>query len=128
MKYSEVSEGLIVTLPRAFFTEEKGAMRRFLSEIHQVNTIEDYYWYRVMKNLPKRDVLYVYLVINNFIKYRFTYGGIVRDKDFAFHRMDGTFKEFNKANAIILAGPVIKAPMKYPMRGFQGFRYTDKIF
>jgi len=41
---------------------------------------------------------------------------------------DEKAREFPNANWLILAGPVVKAPEGMDQKGFQGFRYTIKLF
>lgn len=114
---------IIVTLPARFFQEQNHAA--YLKELQNVHE-KDFVWYRVCKNLPKQDVLYVYTIIDNKIHHRANFAGIERNRNYRFPRPGGQFREFKNANAILTCGPVIMAPYEIPMRGFQGFRYVIK--
>ncbi len=118
-------DAIIVTLPAKFFEEQNHAA--YLKELQDVND-KDHIWYRVCKNLPKHDVLYVYTIIDNKIHHRAQFAGIERNKDYYFSRPGGQVKVFKNANAILTCGPVIMAPHDIVMKGFQGFRYTQILF
>lgn len=115
--------GIIVTLPKRFFEEQNHAA--YLKELQDLNNHEQV-WYRVCKNLPIHDVLYVYTIIDNYIHHRAQFAGLERNKEYRFSRPDGKVKSFGNANAILTCGPVVMAPRQYYMKGFQGFRYVYK--
>lgn len=119
-------DAIIVTMPARFF-EEYG-MKNFLQDIENMNTIDGYIWYRVCKNLPKIQTQYCYWIIGGKIKYRMDLLRLERGHNYSFSRPNGGHREFNNSNAVVLIGPVIKAPHDIPMKGFQGFRYTELIF
>jgi hypothetical protein len=116
--------GIIVTLPEQFFREY--GVRRFLTDIEEMNKDEERVWYRVMKNLPKEDFLYIYVICLGKVRYRFNFVTFERNQNYWFDRPNGSIKEFENANAIVMAGPVVKAPYIIKMKGFQGFRYLTK--
>jgi hypothetical protein len=123
----EQPDAIIVTLPVRFFQEY--GVREYLLDLEDMNRDEDATWYRVMKNLPKQDVLYVYMVAFNRIHHRATFAGTFRGENLAFHRKrDKSLKEFPNCNGIIMCGPIIRAPYRIKMQGFQGFRYSKTIF
>lgn len=123
----EAPDAIIVTLPVKFFQEY--GIREYLQDLINMNKADDYTWYRVMKNLPKQDVLYVYVVAFGRIHHRANLAGFFRGENISFKRpRDGTYKDFPNANGIIMCGPVIRAPMRIKMQGFQGFRYSHTIF
>jgi hypothetical protein len=41
---------------------------------------------------------------------------------------DGKVRDFPKCNWVLFTGPVVKPPYEWPQKGFQGFRYTTKLF
>lgn len=71
---------------------------------------------------PTKEVQYIYLVIGGRIRFRinFVMGKEGRQTFDDGRSMDGKW--------IIGTGPLVRAPYKMPMKGFQGFRYTDKLF
>ncbi len=120
-------DGIIVTMPVAFF-KEYGA-KRFEKEIERLNDFNtEYVWYRVMKNLPTIDVLYCYLLYNGKIQWRVNIAGYERGVTKAFPRPKGGVRVFENCNMVTLCGPAIKCPKNIPMKGFQGFRYTQELF
>jgi hypothetical protein len=119
-------DGILVTLPARFFVEYDHA--KYLEEIKEMNTNEGMIWYRVMKNLPTQDFLYVYTIIDNKIHHRSMFAGLIRNKTMIFGRPEGGRRTFENANAVMMSGPIVMAPEVISMRGFQGFRYTHKLF
>lgn len=119
-------DAIIVAMPARFFQEY--TMEKFLQDIENMNTIDNFVWYRVMKNLPKIQTPYCYWIIDGKVKYRMDIAKLVRNKTYRFARPKGGIATFENANCIELVGPVITAPYDIPMRGFQGFRYSELIF
>lgn len=81
------------------------------------------YWMR-LGTQPKREVLYVYLCIDGKVKFRSNYVCSYGPGEMTF---DGGRTLYAKA-WVVMTGPVEKAPYKTPMKGFRGFRYTEKLF
>ena len=119
-------DAIILAMPAKFFKEY--TWERFLKDIEGMNTIDNYSWYMIRKNLPKIITPYCYWIIDGKVKYRMEISHFEVNQDYAFSRPKGVLKHFIGANAIVLRGPVIEAPYDIPMRGFQGFRYTELIF
>ncbi len=126
MKNNIKPDAIIVAMPARFFQEY--TMEKFLQDMHNMNTVDNFVWYRIMKNLPKIQTLYCYWIIDGKIKYRMEIAKLVRNQTMRFARPKGGIRTFENANYIELVGPVIEAPYDIPMRGFQGFRYTELIF
>jgi hypothetical protein len=120
----EQPDAIIVTLPARFFEEQNHAA--YLKELQDLEA--GHVWYRVCKNLPKHDVLYVYTIIDNKIHHRANFVGVERNKNYRFSRPDGQYRDFTNVNAILTTGPVEMAPQEIRMKGFQGFRYTKILF
>jgi hypothetical protein len=90
---------------------------------------DDAIWNFRLTNLPLHDVAYVYLIFEGFIQYR---GNLVQyernvAKEF-YDAPDCKVRSFPPSNWVLFTGPVIPAPREWPMKGFQGFRYTTKLF
>lgn len=81
------------------------------------------YWMR-LGNQPKKDFSYIYLCIGGKIRFR-TYNGGIRGE------MSPTFASgrsmYGKA-WVLLSGPVERPRQPFPMKGFRGYRYTEKLF
>jgi hypothetical protein len=122
----EQPDAIIVTLPKRFFEEYDHA--KYLDEIRRMSEDEGFMWFRAVKNLPKVDVLYVYTIIDNKIHHRANLVHYERNKTYTFPRPEGGRRTFENKNWIVTTGPVVMAPHEWPMKGFQGFRYSKTLF
>jgi len=114
-------QAIIVTFPRVFFREV--SRLQFVRQFCGMNR-DDSYWICKMGNVPRIEVPYCYIVIDNRIRYRANIAGFERGGE-------REFDDGRKATArawMILTAPVIKAPGRIERLGFQGFRYSDLIF
>jgi hypothetical protein len=119
--------GIIITHPISFFKEY--SYERYINEHKRMNEEEGVVWYRVMKNLPTQDFLYVYTVIDGFMHHRTNLVNMIRNQTMTFPRPEGGRRTFENANAIVLGPPYVECPIRIPMKGFQGFRYVyNEIF
>jgi hypothetical protein len=116
--------GILITHPMAFFKEYD--YKKYIREHERMNTVEGCVWYRVMKNLPKQEFLYIYTIINGKLHHRTNLVGYIRNETMTFPRPEGGSRTFENANAIILGPPYVKCPIEIQMKGFQGFRYVTK--
>ena len=117
----EQPEGIIVTISNSML--KKGYrhwLKNFLNAMEQDDMT---YWVKV-GNKPKHDILYVYLLIGGKIRFRtnFVMAEGAMEKEF-----DNGDTMFSKA-WIIITGKVTRPTTPIPMKGFQGFRYTQKLF
>lgn len=128
----EHPEGIIITIgAKMYGDKEHGGYRRWLRNFLQamdysVDNPQFCYWFR-QGNQPKAsDTLqYVYLCIGGKIRYRCFFAGSRGACSMQFE--NHTEEMFGKA-WVMVAGPVERAPFKIEMKGFQGFRYTHKLF
>lgn len=128
----EQPDGIIITVgAKMYGDKEHGGyrkwLRNFLGAMEISASSEDwFYWFR-QGNQPKAsDTLqYVYLCIGGKIRYRCFYAGSKGPGAMQF--TNHTEEMFGKA-WVLVAGPVERAPFKIEMKGFQGFRYTEKLF
>jgi len=89
---------------------------------------ESSWWYKIGPNIPKFEVLYIYFIMHNLIRWRFNFAcymdckeeGRLLNKNGKPIRMFGNF--------IVCSGPALKAPEIIPRKGFQGFRYAEIIY
>ena len=101
--------------------KEKG-VKSWLSNFLDAMSREDWtYWMR-QGSKPKYDFLYVYLCIAGRVRYRANYVCSEGPGEMTFN--DGTTM-FAKA-WIVMCGPLVRG--NYEMKGFRGFRYTNKLF
>jgi hypothetical protein len=120
-------EGIAVTFGREMIAE-KGGLLTFVRWFESVFQDEESYWMHKCKNKPRHDdLLYVYVSICNRVHYRCMYGGY-HSPGSAGQLIPGGPEVEVEWPHIVLAGPLVKAPTKIIRPGFQGFRYTSKLF
>jgi hypothetical protein len=119
-------EGIAVTFGREMIAE-KGGLLTFVRWFEGVFAFEDDYWMHKCKNKPQHDILYVYVIVCNRVHYRCMYGGYHPPGGTGQLMPGGLCVDVNWPH-IILAGPLVKSPTKIFRPGFQGFRYTTKLF
>lgn len=122
-------EGIAVTWGKDLI-EAKGGLLSFIRYFELVMSKEDGIWLQKCKNRPTQEIIYVYIIVCNQVRYRLYYGG-----------HEGGAAEITNGNGhswssrkiitwprIVCGGPFEKAPYKIIRKGFQGFRYTTKLF
>ena len=140
---SIMPEGIVITWGKDLI-EEKGGLLTFIRHFEQSMATEDGLWYQKCKNKPKDDSLpYVYIIVCGQVRYRCYYGGYSKEPktcyapakkyswaaDYQSGHWEAEIKPFYiRWPHIILAGPFEKAPCKIYRKGFQGFRYSTKLF
>lgn len=126
---NEGYDGIILTMPVIFFEETGHTSETLCKSFEDEFKNEDGLWYFCKKNLPVKDFLYVYIVWEGKIQYRLNLAMLERNKTRAFKDTPTSkIRRFPNKNWIVLCGPLVKAPDDFPMKGFQGHRYTHKIF
>ena len=127
----EKPEALLITMSKENVVEWGGLelIDRFF-QFNYRDGSDETFWYKIGSNLPKFEVMFVYIVIHNTIRWRFNFvgyeqfprngPGITLWKNGIGHRYWGNF--------VVLCGPSIKMPEELTRRGFQGFRYSEILF
>lgn len=118
---NELPEGIIITISQGML-KEKG-LRNWLRNFLHAMTQEDWLYYMRQGARPKHDILYVYLCIGGKVRYRAYFAGT------SYGEM--TFSDGKRMFAkvwIMLSGPVERPPVAIEMKGFRGFRYTQKLW
>lgn len=122
-------DGIALTLPVQFFYERGMTIEKFKPYFERLMRQEDQYWNFKLKNLPTIEVPYVYFLFGGFFQYRLNLMCYERGVEKWFSDMpDGEEWHFPKTNWVLATGPVVKPPYEMPQKGFQGFRYTTKLF
>lgn len=120
--------GIIITWSMALLTEGGNTLRMFMKAFEAMNDHDGGAWYQKIRSKPKHEVLCCYIIVGGRILYRC---------NISHYEMENTPKEIIRVNGLpatvtwnrmVLTAPVIKAPMKIPYKGFQGFRYTNEQF
>jgi hypothetical protein len=127
MKRDQPPIGIIITMGKEVF-QANGGLLSFIRHFESCVRHEDSgFWLHKSKNCPLQDIAQVYIIVCNQVRYRVFFGGYERGPSSVFMR-SGEERVIDWGR-IILAGPFEKAPHKFPMRGFQGFRYVyEPIF
>ncbi|HEX7757055.1 MAG TPA: hypothetical protein VF421_17010, partial [Niabella sp.] len=123
-------EGIAVTFGKQMI-EEQGGLRVFLRAFEATMSQHENgsYWMQTCSNFPKHEPDHIYIIVANRLYGRVYFGGFHRNHDTNVIGYGATGKQklMNKP-FIILSGPMEKCPFKRTLRGFQGFRYTTKLF
>lgn len=116
-----MTEGIIITISQQML-KERGVFNWAREFLETMNNEEWSYWMRQGAK-PKRDINYVYLCIGGKIRYRAYFAGT----ETGWMTFENGEEMYGKV-WIIMAGPVEKPIHPIPMKGFQGFRYCEKLF
>ena len=126
---SIVPDGIMLTLPTMFFDDRGMTTDQFKKYFERFMQQEGSYWNFKLTNLPKHEVIYVYLVFDKHVQYRCMFVQCERNITKSFKdSIDGKRRIFPNQNWVIFTGPVVKPPHEWPQKGFQGFRYTTELF
>ena len=146
---SIMPEGIAVTFGQDMIKEQGGLLNfiKFFQQIMEESAkdAEQSYWLHKCTNLPTVDVDHVYIICCNRLYGRVYCGGYrlanpyrqitdEMDEELEFADSTGTcitadgIKKIIDFNHIVLSGPFERCPLKRTLRGFQGFRYTTKLF
>ncbi len=125
-----IPEGIVITLPKIYFEETGVGTGFFVKSFEQYMDDEEAVWNFKLKNLPKLDVAFVYIIFDKEIQYRANLVMYERNVSKVFQDPPyfGKVREFKNKNWVLLTGPIVKPPYEIPLKGFQGFRYCTKLF
>jgi hypothetical protein len=124
-----IPDGIMLTLPTIFFEDRGMTCSQFKKLFERFMKDEDSIWNFKLTNLPKHDIVYVYIVFDKQVQYRCNFVMYERNKSKTFKdSVDGKIRKFSNQNWVIFTGPVVSPPHEWPQKGFQGFRYTTKLF
>lgn len=122
-------EGIALTLPKQFFEDRGWTPAEFEKYFERFMQNEDHLWHFRLTNLPTIDVAWAYLLFDGYLQFRANVVMYERNKSKTFtDAPDGQPRDFPSTNWVILCGPAIKCPYERELKGFQGFRYTTKLF
>lgn len=129
IKENQLAEGIAITWGKDLIAE-KGGLLSFIRYFEFSMHDEESRWIQRCKNRPQLDVNYVYIIVHNQVRYRLYYAGWETGET-EIHNGDG--HSWSKSAIIswpriVACGPFVKAPYKIIKPGFQGFRYTTKLF
>lgn len=119
---------IAVTLPKDFFNTRSGGRERFDRDMENVDSGNST-WHHTICSKPKVEPEFLYFVHNGSILLRMTVLKFEGQKTKNFMQEDGSVTTYANKRWVICCGPVVWAPKgKYPMKGFQGFRYVEFLF
>lgn len=129
MKHDTPPDGIILTVSAGMIGNNgyRHWLKNFLEAMERSETDDDwYYWFRA-GGRPKSDkhLRFVYLVIGGKIRFKVIFAGSQAGCQMFFANRSEPM--YGKA-WILTAGPVVRPPRVFKMKGFQGFRYTEEIF
>lgn len=126
---SIMPEGIAITLPKMFFEDRGWTPGAFEKYFERFMRHEDHLWNFKLTNLPTIEVPWAYILFDGFLQFRTNIVMYERNKEKTFYDdPDEKPRHFPKTNWIILSGPAIRCPYERELKGFQGFRYTTKLF
>lgn len=121
-----MTTGLIKCLPKKWLDDVGG--EKYLERVIRSGVGEkDWQFYMSLAGKPKYEVLHCYLLIAGYLRFRMNIAGIVEGGTMVF-RDRPIPQTWTARYWMILTSPVVEPKERMPMRGFQGFRYTDEIF
>jgi hypothetical protein len=121
-KINQPPIGIILTMGARVIAANRG-LRNFITHFTSCCKDEDSgLWLQKSRACPKQDIAHIYLILCNRLWGRVYYGGYCKEPRTVW-MLDGEQRLFPWPH-MMLAGPFERAPVKIPMRGFQGFRYV----
>lgn len=116
--------GIIRTLPTLYGNERNIALRKYTRSVTALERGEIEAIYVALAQVPRIEILHVYLLIDGEIQVRLNLAGYVPGDARAC--WDDTIRR-PKIWAMC-TGPVSRPPVVIKRRGFQGFRYTHDLW
>lgn len=121
-------DAIVLTLGKDFldnwYPGGRDAVRKAIERCDEGN----YQWMQFCgSGLPSVAVEFCYLMFDGKVQYRLSVEEYQAKVTGGFAD-GGVLRRFKSKNLVVMSGPVIKAPYDIPMKGFQGFRYTELIF
>lgn len=124
MKENARPTGIIRTLPSLYQDTKNIGFKRYVRALKELEEEMIPAIYIAMAQLPKIEVLHMYLLIEGFIRVRLNIVEYVPGTSEIC--WDSTIRQ-PKLWAVC-TGPVDRPPHRIERRGFQGFRYTEDLW
>lgn len=121
---SIIPEGIAVTFGKEMMNNNGGA-KNLLSFFLETMENQEGIWMHKMLNWPKIEVADVYIITMNRLWGKVKFGWFEEHATFGYTPID---KKEIAWPRMVLVGPFEKCPFKRTLKGFQGFRYTTKLF
>jgi len=117
-------EAIVITLSQQTIKDRKGGYRQIIEEWESCT--DTWFWYYKCGNAPKMPVTTIYWVIMGRIRWKCLLIDIDRDKWIQFSNR--TAPMYAKAWLILTDFEPIPRRQQIIQKGFQGFRYSQKLF
>jgi len=122
---SIMPEGIAITWSKEMIIEGFGNLKTFIQHFNESVNDDEGLWYQKCRNKPQYDVLYVYIIYGNKLRYRCQFVLWTKQPEVLY---DANGEKEVEWGRIGMTGPLVKCPFKRKLKGFQGFRYTTKLF
>lgn len=124
-----VADGIVVTWSKDLIAE-KGGLLSFIRFFIKSMEDPECMWLQKSRNKPTQDVLYVYIIVCNQLKYRLNFVGYETGETEVDNGDGVSWSRSERVgwSRIVMAGPIVHAPRKIKLSGFRGFRYCIKLF
>ncbi len=122
---SIMAEGIVITFGKEMI-EAQGGLKTFLQYFNHCMNNPESWWMHKMKNKPTIEVVDVYIIIFNRLYGRVNFGWFENQKT-----IGGTATGKDKViewPRMCIVGPVERCPFKRELKGFQGFRYCERLW
>lgn len=117
-------EGIIKAMPVEWVKKLPYGLEAWEKTYMAMNERENYWWVFNLPGKPKFEILYFYLLIMGSVRYRANIMGYEKEQTIKCYT--GEMK--HGKIWVQVTAPIIKAREPVPMKGFQGFRYTEFLF
>ena len=118
-------EGIVITWPPDIIAA-KGGIPHFIDNMKRKGD----FWMHKVRAKPKFDILYVYIIVDGYLKYRCNYAGFCTGETITNGDYTHSWSLWTKIDwsRIILTGPIEMPEKQIKMSGFQSYRYCTKLF
>lgn len=117
-------EGVAITFGKEMMLNN-GGQKEMMKYFLQTMSDPEAYWMHKMAIWPKIEVADVYIITLNRLWGRVKFGWFDKGAAFKYSPTDTGVIFWPR---MVLVGPFEKCPFKRELKGFQGFRYTTKLF
>lgn len=127
VRTKENTQAIIITIKNETIVK-LGGESMLTDHFGKMNSIDsELYFAYGLANKPLHNVLYCYLLYNGEVRYRFNISHWEPGRR-KFDGNGGPFFSLNRKYWMILTASVTHPIRPFPMKGFQGFRYSEVIF
>lgn len=123
-EHKSTAEGVVITFGREMF-EVNGGAKAVLKNFLETMADPENAWMHKMLRWPTVEVLDVYIICMNRLWGRVKFGWYEKEAVYKYSPADPGVIEWPR---MCIVGPFERCPFKRELIGFQGFRYSKKLF